>query len=660
MPPPCESATIAAMATSVRDHRLPLVRLLHRPLDLAEYFEAVELALGRLLPFDAACWLSLDPGTWLPTSHVSRLHGSSYFMALVANEYLEEDVNKFAPLAVAARPVGLMSAATGGDLGGSARYAGILAPLGYAGDEMRAVFRDGDAAWGGVALHRRQGMFEEREAELVADVGALVATGIRRAILRTAVTADRGPEPPGLIVLRGDDSIEDLTPAAGRLLAEVFDSTVGSGPVPLTVASIAQQARRSIDPGTDEIAGVRLPTRRGGWVRMDASLMDDDPRGRVAVIVSAAREPEIATLVAQAYGLSAREREVTGFVLRGASTQEIAAALHVTPYTVQDHLKAIFEKVGVRSRRELVAQLFMQQCATEARGRRSAWCRWLVRLTRQPRRCASSQLSVGRPGARAVADHDPVSLPPHPRVVGRVGVHARATVVDGRAAPFVVPGLVAVDLAQAVPGPVLGQPRRGRDRSQVHGISRDVRRCLRGGDPPSRFLDGPVRRDRLAKEPILVRGGAPATLDDEFDLVIRGIRRSSAQRVEEIGIETGDARDTRRRTPSRHPGAHRPPRQGAHVARAVTTALAGTTTPTVAATWRGQQRIQDEGAAEDADGRHGWARAAVMAATTTRRPAMRMVGPRRVARLVGSRFVTRPSQATVALAGRIGISIRRR
>ena len=43
----------------------------------------------------------------------------------------------------------------------------------------------------------------------------------------------------------------------------------------------------------------------------------------------------------------------------------------------------------------------------------------------------------------------------------RLGVHGRATVIDGFGSQFVVPGLVAVDLAQPVLGAVLGQPRRG-------------------------------------------------------------------------------------------------------------------------------------------------------------------------------------------------------
>jgi len=352
------------MATAIHDQRIAFVRLIHRTLDLPAYFDAVDRTLQRCLPFDASCWLSLDPGTELPTSHVSRQFGFAHLMALVANEYLEDDVNKFALLGRAERPVGILSRATGGNLSRSARYVDTLAPNGYAdGDELRAVFRDGAEAWGAVALHRRQGTFEESDATLVAELGSLVAHGIRRAILRTAATDDRASEPPGLIVLRGDDSIESLTPAASRWLGDVFDSTIASEPTPLTVVSVANKARRAAGGDSDDLASVRLPTRSGGWLRMDASLLDDRPRGRVAVIISAARDPEVAGLIAQAYGLSARERDVTRLVLHGRSTHEIAAGLHVSPYTVQDHLKSIFEKVGVRSRRELVAQLFLQQYA---------------------------------------------------------------------------------------------------------------------------------------------------------------------------------------------------------------------------------------------------------------------------------------------------------
>jgi DNA-binding CsgD family transcriptional regulator len=351
------------MAIPTQDSRLPFVRLANRALDLAAYFEAVDGSLQRLVPFAASCWLSLDPATCLPTSHASRTFGFSHLMQLVNNEYFEDDVNRFESLAHARCPVGTLSQSTGGHLRGSARYVEFLAPNGYAGDELRAVFRGGDVAWGAVALHRREGTFDQDEIRLVADLSGVIADGIRRAILRTALAAGRGPEPPGLIVLRGDDTVDSLTPSASRLLSDVVDSTVVSEAVPLTVVSVAQQARRSVSGTSEQVASVRLPRRTGGWLGLDASLLDDDPRGRVAVIISAAREPEVASLIVQAYGLSPREREVTGLVLRGRSTHEIAEAIHVTQYTVQDHLKSIFEKVGVSSRRELVAQLFLQQCA---------------------------------------------------------------------------------------------------------------------------------------------------------------------------------------------------------------------------------------------------------------------------------------------------------
>jgi hypothetical protein len=48
-------------------------------------------------------------------------------------------------------------------------------------------------------------------------------------------------------------------------------------------------------------------------------------------------------------------------VFHGLSTRAISETLHITEHTVQDHLKSIFDKTGMRSRRELVATVLRQQ-----------------------------------------------------------------------------------------------------------------------------------------------------------------------------------------------------------------------------------------------------------------------------------------------------------
>ena len=68
-------------------------------------------------------------------------------------------------------------------------------------------------------------------------------------------------------------------------------------------------------------------------------------------------------MIVAAYGLTDRERDITELIARGLSTRDIASRLHVSAYTVQDHLKSIFEKSGTGGRAELVARLFVDHYA---------------------------------------------------------------------------------------------------------------------------------------------------------------------------------------------------------------------------------------------------------------------------------------------------------
>ena len=155
-----------------------------------------------------------------------------------------------------------------------------------------------------------------------------------------------------MLVLAEDSTIEAADAAARQLLDELG----GDGAtLPLAIESVALRARAT---GREGIARARVRTRAGRWLLVRGSMLGDGPDARAAVILEPARSPELAPLIAAAYALTPRERAVTQLVAQGLSTSEIAGRLFLSPYTVQDHLKAIFEKAGVGTRGELVARMF--------------------------------------------------------------------------------------------------------------------------------------------------------------------------------------------------------------------------------------------------------------------------------------------------------------
>lgn len=359
--------------------RQGMASVAHRGHDLPELFSEAERVLRGILAFDGCCWLTLDPATYLPTSHVAHDSVRPQEVPLLArNELLEDDVNKLADLARSRDVAGILRDATGGEPERSARYRDLLMPNGLEG-ELRCALVDGKAAWGGMAIYRRAGRphFSPSERMLLASVSRILAEAIRRAVLLASVRDDESMEEVGLVLLEPGGTIETMTPAAKRWLAELIAPTPPDGHPPNAVSSVAYRALLAARGGTDDMARSRTRTAAGVWLTLHASAIGDPEVGRTAVIIEPARAPEIAPLIVEAYGLTAREREVLALVLQGRSTDEIAHELHISAYTVQDHLKNVFDKTGVRSRRELVGQVFFQHYAPQmragARLDRSGW-----------------------------------------------------------------------------------------------------------------------------------------------------------------------------------------------------------------------------------------------------------------------------------------------
>jgi DNA-binding CsgD family transcriptional regulator len=275
------------------------------------------------------------------------------------------DFNSFRALRFGDVAAGLNDA-TGGDLDRSLRHREVKRPHGF-GDELRAVLVGDSVAWGGLSLLRAsdRAPFSPADAHLVASLAHLFAEGLRRAMLLGALSAERREslESGGLVLLAADNSITRADSAAQVWLAELRDNNGDA--VPSVVMAVASSARDIANPHTtsEAIARARVQTAAGTWLLVRGSRLGDDPDAETAVILEPIRPHELAPLIAAAYGLTDRERAVTQRVAQGLPTSAIANQLHISPWTVQDHLKAIFEKVDVDSRGELVARVFFDHYA---------------------------------------------------------------------------------------------------------------------------------------------------------------------------------------------------------------------------------------------------------------------------------------------------------
>lgn len=348
-----------------RSRAAELIRAGH---DTPSFAERLAALLQPLVPHSAACVVTIDPATRLVT-------GTYKFGSLAGNhdldsdwaqlEYSTDDPTQMIAIGQQELPAAATSHLPGG-VDDSVRVRTLIRPAGY-GDELRMVARHDGACWGGVNLFRAvdEPPFSHEEVLLLADLSEAVAVGLQAGLVARLADAVPGHSTgPAVLIVDGRSGTQRVSAGTSELLLELTDEANRS-PLESLVHGLASAARHYARGDTSVLPRARLRSPSGRWLVASAAPLaaPEGDTGEVVVTVDEARPPEIMPLLSAAFGLTAREREVTQLVLRGAATKAIANELSMSAYTVQDHLKSIFDKADVRSRRELVARVFFDQYA---------------------------------------------------------------------------------------------------------------------------------------------------------------------------------------------------------------------------------------------------------------------------------------------------------
>lgn len=325
--------------------------------------------LRRTVPFDAHCASMFDPLSGLITRACSEgLGGSKESRIFFERLYFEDDVNGYNWMARDRRPVISLSEVSGGRLERSPRYREFTGPLGL-GYELRGICMVGRERWGGIDLTRERGHsdFDSREIAFISRIAPHLGAGLRVAMLRSQSTI--GPDDngiSGILVLDHQEKVLHYTAPAERWLWELEDLDPGwrEGNLPVAVWTVVGALRRALKPETERdrasVPRLHVRARSGRWLTLQAARSEphSGSPGETMIVIEPAGSREIAWFNTAAYGLSPREREIVELVMRGASTRQISTSLYISEHTVQKHLSNVFEKVGVRSRRELIKRLF--------------------------------------------------------------------------------------------------------------------------------------------------------------------------------------------------------------------------------------------------------------------------------------------------------------
>jgi DNA-binding CsgD family transcriptional regulator len=322
--------------------------------DLRSYVLAVLEEIHRVIPSTFSCFGVADPATGLLACSIKSQEPPCSDEEIVLHELAGPDVNQFADLARRADPVGSLWLDTDGRPETCHRFADFLEPRLGAIDELRIAFTGDGLLWAGLAMHRDRGEapFSHSDRDVLRRMIPTVVDGLRHSLFHGVPVEgnDRWIQAPAVIMVTASGF-----QASSAGLAAIDDlGGLDHGDLPTSMLSVVGSVRSGAPA-----AMVRTRDTTGRWVTIRAAPLSDG--ASVVLSVTATSAVELFPLATGAFGLTRREQEVADLVLQGTSTAAIAKALVLSPHTVQDHLKSIFRKFGVASRRDLVGRFIGTQ-----------------------------------------------------------------------------------------------------------------------------------------------------------------------------------------------------------------------------------------------------------------------------------------------------------
>ena len=316
--------------------------------------------LRRVVDFDAYAWVLTDPATSVGAAPLADVPWLPELPLQIRLKYLSR-LNRWT--ALGETPVAILQETSGGDLSRSLVWRDLLCRYDVR-DAASIVFTDRFGCWAFLELWRSGAAspFSRAEAAFLAELVEPLTSALRRCQANTfAIPPEPNLPRVGAIVLllSPDLQVRGQTTETLAYLRLLVPPDAGRLPIPAAAYNVAAQLLATESGVDSNPPSARVHLAGSRWMTVRAARIDGPapPHERdIAVTIEQTAPADRADLFSRACGLSDRQRELLQHLVVGGDTREVAQRMFLSQNTVQDHLKAIFEKTATHSRRALLAR----------------------------------------------------------------------------------------------------------------------------------------------------------------------------------------------------------------------------------------------------------------------------------------------------------------